>query len=141
MKADALTEQAARACVNAFLTAYAERRMDAAMAQLAPDADVVLFGTGADEKRVGPAAVRAQLDRDWTQSEACAYAIDWSQVSSAGSVAWMASDGAFRVRVGGQDMAMPARATFVVEQRDGRWLVCHAHFSMPAAAQQDGESF
>jgi hypothetical protein len=39
------------------------------MALCASDADVVLYGTGADEERVGPVQIRTQVERDWSQTE------------------------------------------------------------------------
>lgn len=47
-------------------------------------ADVVLYGTGADEKRVGPDQVRAQVARDWAQSDSVALSLGWISVSAAG---------------------------------------------------------
>jgi ketosteroid isomerase-like protein len=141
MKADPKTEREVLVCLDAFLDAYTRRRAGAAMARMVQDPDLVLYGTGADEKRVGPAEAMAQMERDWSQSDASTFAIGWSQVSAAGPVAWVSTDGAFRFRVGGQEMTLPARASFVLEQRDGAWLIAHAHFSAPAASQDSGQSF
>ena len=141
MKADANTEKDVRACLREFLDAYTERNAPAAVACMVPDADLVVFGTGADEKRIGPAQARAQMERDWSQSDAVTYAIDWTQVCAAGPVAWVSSDGAFRFRAGGEEGSIPARASFVLERRDNRWLIAHAHFSTPSASQDAGESF
>lgn len=141
MKADANTEREVHSCLREFFDAYTERKAPAAMECMVPDADLVIFGTGADEKRIGPAQARAQMERDWSQSDAVTYSIDWTQVSAAGPVAWASTDGAFRFRAGGQEGAIPARASFVLERRDSRWLIAHAHFSTPAMSQQAGESF
>jgi hypothetical protein len=35
---------------------------------------------------------------------------------------------------------MPARATFVLEKRDGKWLIVQGHYSAPAAGQEEGQS-
>ena len=55
---------------------------------LAPDADVVLYGTGADEKRIGPEQIQSQDERDWAQTESIAMSFPWSSISGAGTVAW-----------------------------------------------------
>lgn len=141
MKADSRTEEEVRAALTKFADAYRKRDLRALLECFATDADVVLFGTGADEKRLGPDQLRTQVERDWAQSESAALKFAWMSVSAAGSVAWAAADGAFGFRAGGLDGELAVRATFVLEKRAGRWFVVHAHFSTPAAGQQDGESF
>ena len=110
-------------------------------AAFAPDPDVVMYGTGADEKRVGLAQIQAQAERDWSQAEAAAVTYESIAVSAAGAVAWAAADAAFRLKAAGQEMTLPARITFVLEKREAQWLVVHAHFSVPAAGQAEGESY
>ena len=61
-------------------------------------------------------------------------------VSSTGTVAWVTADGEFKIKAGGQDMALPARASFVMDKRDGKWLIDQAHFSTPMAGQEEGSS-
>jgi len=141
MKADAQTTAAVEAALQKMTEAYAKRDMNAFLGGYASDADVMVYGTGADERRVGVEQIRAQVTRDWSQSESAAMAFDRMLVSAAGAVAWAAVDGAFKFRIGGKDMSMPARATFVLEKRDGRWLIQHAHFSTPASSQEEGKSF
>ena len=108
---------------------------------LAPDADLVLYGTGADEKRIGPEQIQSQVERDWAQTESIAISFPWSSISAAGTVAWAAMDGAFKLRAGGQDMTIHGRASFVLEKRDGKWLIVDAHFSTAASGQEEGKSF
>jgi ketosteroid isomerase-like protein len=110
------------------------------LSAFAPDPDVVMFGTGADEKRVGPAEIRAQAERDWSQTEAASMSYGWTSVSAAGDVAWVSSDLTFALRAGGQAMQMRARLTAVLERREGSWLIVQAHFSLPAAGQEEGQS-
>ena len=68
MKADAHTEAAVMATLEQFKQAYEQRDMARLLALFAPDPDVVLIGTGADEKRVGLAEIQTQAERDWSQS-------------------------------------------------------------------------
>lgn len=139
MKADAKTEAEIKAAITSFADRYEKRDMDGLMACLAPDADVVMYGTGADEKRIGAAEIRFQAQRDWDQSDALSMAFDWMSISAAGPVAWVACDGAFKIRAGDQAFTVPARGTFVLEKREGKWLVVQSHFSVPAA-QEEGDS-
>jgi uncharacterized protein (TIGR02246 family) len=141
MRADARTERDVNAVLTELQEAYRSRSLPRVMACFAPDADVVLYGTGADEKRVGPEEIRAQVERDWAQTDAAAMVFGSTAVSGSGPVAWTSSDGAFELRAGGQDITLPARVTCVLEQRDGRWLIVNSHFSTPAAAQEEGHSF
>ncbi|OGO31723.1 MAG: hypothetical protein A2136_10720 [Chloroflexi bacterium RBG_16_54_11] len=141
MKTDAMTEAAVKAVLDKVAEGYAKRDLESLRACFAPDPDVVMYGTGADEKRLGLAEIQAQAKRDWSQSEASVLTYGWTSVSAAGSVAWVATDAAFNLKAGGQEMTLPARITFVLERRGDKWLIVQAHFSLPAAAQAEGDSF
>jgi len=141
MKADSATEREVTATLERLTNAYAKRDITGFLECFASDADVVLFGTGADEKRIGREQIRTQAERDWAQSESSAISFAWASVSAAGSVAWAALDGAFEFRVEGNDMELPARVSVVFEKRGGAWLVVHAHFSIPAGGQEAGQSY
>jgi len=141
MKADATTEAAVKAVLDKLADAYARRDMNRLKETFAPDPDLLMYGTGADEKRVGVAEVQAQAERDWSQSESASLTYTWTAISAADSVAWAATDVTFRFEAGGQEMTLPARATFVLEKRGEKWLIAQTHFSFPAAAQAGGEAF
>jgi ketosteroid isomerase-like protein len=141
MKADATTEAAVKAVLDKLSQSYATRDLETVLASFAADPDTVIYGTGADEKRVGLAEIQAQVERDWSQSEAAAISFRWTSVSAAGSVAWVATDSAFAIQAGGQKMTIPARITWVLERRGDKWLIVQAHFSVPFGEQAAGESF
>lgn len=128
------------ATVNRFFKAYEDRDLDDMLSLLAPDDDVVLIGTGADEKRVGAAGVQAQAERDWSQTDSIALRIGWHMVSAAGPVAWLSADVAFHGSVGGQAFVLPGRLTAVLEKRGGDWLFVQSHFSTPLNGQSGGDS-
>ena len=140
MKADTKTEAEVKAVLTRLTDSYERKDLEGLRACVAADPDLVLYGTGADEKRIGPAEFLKQAERDWSQTESIAMEFGWMSISAAGPVAWVAADGAFKIRAGGQAFAMPARATFVLEKRDGQWLVVQGHFSAPAAGQEAGSS-
>jgi ketosteroid isomerase-like protein len=140
MRADAKTEAEVRAVLSKMTESYEKRDMEGLMACFAPDADTVMYGTGADEKRVGPAEIRYQAERDWDQTEAISMAFNGTSISAAGRVAWAAIDGAFKIRAGGQAFSMPARTTVVLEKRGDQWLIVQGHMSAPAASQEEGDS-
>lgn len=141
MKADPTTYAAVKESLDGVATAYAERNLDHLLASFSPDPDVVMYGTGADEKRVGRAEIQRQAELDWSQTDTTTLKYDGLSVSASGNVAWAAADATFELEAGGQAMSLPARLTAVLENRDGRWLVAQAHFSFPAAGQDEGQAF
>src|SRR5215218_2545126 len=87
MRASPSTQAAVQATLQQWKDAYSRRDMDGALAVMAPDADVLGIGTGPDEWRVGPAEFKAQLERDFAQSEALSVDYERLVVSEAGPVA------------------------------------------------------
>jgi ketosteroid isomerase-like protein len=141
MKASPRTQAAVQATLQQWKDAYSQQDLDAALAVVAPDDDVVGIGTGPDEWRVGPEEFKAQLERDFAQSEALSVDYQPLVVSEAGPVAWVAGRASVQARVDGQDLTLTGRFTAVLEQRAGRWLLMQTHFSLPAAEQAEGRSF
>jgi uncharacterized protein (TIGR02246 family) len=141
MQASPSTQAAVQATLQQWKDAYSRRDVDGALAVMAPDADVVGIGTGPDEWRVGPEAFKAQIERDFAQSEALSVDYKPLVVSEAGPVAWVAGRARVQARVEGQDVSLTGRFTAVLEQRAGRWLLMQTHFSTPAAEQAEGRSF
>ncbi|MFN2186735.1 MAG: nuclear transport factor 2 family protein [Anaerolineae bacterium] len=140
MKADAKTEAEVKAVLTKMADSYKDKDMEALISCFVPDPDIVFYGTGVDEKRIGLEGVRMQAQRDWDQTESISMVFDDVSISAAGPVSWAAIDGAFKIGAGGQEFAMPARVTMVLEKRNGRWLIAQGHFSAPAAGQAEGES-
>lgn len=141
MKANEQTEAAATAVWNKFNDAYVRRDLKQLVSVFAPDADVVFFGTGLDERRVGSSEIQAQAQRDWAQSEGGSFNWKWHSVSAAGPVAWLAAEGTFQTKVGGHDTNLPIRLTSVLEKRGDKWLFVQSHASVPAGGQAEGLSF
>lgn len=140
MKANSTTYQAVKAALDNWADSYAKRDIKRLLAGIAPDLDVLMYGTGADEKRIGLAGIQAQAERDWAQTDSAAFILHEPMISAAGPVAWASADATFKVEVGGQAMAFPARFAGVFEKRDEAWLVVQAHFSLPAPDQAEGSS-
>ena len=128
--------------LNDFMGIWESRDIDAIMSYFAPSPTLCLYGTGADEKRVGWDEVQEQLLRDFSQSESLSCTLDWNLIGVSGQVAWIASDVTLRFKAFGMDeMAFPARLSTVMQNYDGRWLFEHFHLSVAAAGQEDGQSF
>jgi uncharacterized protein (TIGR02246 family) len=141
MKASLQTQAAVQATLQQWKDAYSRRDVDGTLAVMAPDADVVGIGTGPDEWRVGPEAFKAQLERDFAQSEALSVDVEPLVVSAAGPVAWVAGRATVQAQVEGQELTLAGRFTAVLEQREDRWLLVQTHFSLPAAEQAEARSF
>ena len=141
MKAPQDIEIAVRAVLDRFAMAYADRDVSRLRVTFAADADVLVYGTGADEKCVGLAEIERHVLRDWAQSEKASITLGRTSVSSAGAVAWVASDVTFNVTAGGSAVTIPGRLTAVLEQRAEGWLLVQTHFSLPATGQSEGDSF
>jgi uncharacterized protein (TIGR02246 family) len=141
MKADPRTEAAVISVVSQFVEAFSTHDINSGLELFASDPDVVFIGTGGDEKCVGLAEIKAELERAFKQSEQSLIKIGWYSVSSAGSVAWGVADAVIQAKVSGQEISFPVRLTTVLEQRSGRWLIVQSHASMPAAGQKEGESW
>jgi uncharacterized protein (TIGR02246 family) len=133
MKADAPTEAAVLAAFEAFLHASEQQDMDRLLALFAPDPDLVLIGTDADELAVGVAEVKKVFERQAAHGLTTSWEVVWSSVSAAGSVAWIAMRGVAHIRAAGQASHVPFRCTAVLEEREGTWLVAQAHTSLPVS--------
>jgi ketosteroid isomerase-like protein len=70
MLRDDRTEAAVMDVMNKWRASHAARDIDAIMALYAPDPDVVVIGTGANERCVGPTEIKALHELEWSQSEA-----------------------------------------------------------------------
>lgn len=141
MKADPKTEAAVMNVMNQFAEAFSKRDLNASLALLMPDPDVVFIGTGGDEKRIGLAEIKALFERDFAQFEDASLKLAQPSVSAAGSVAWVVADLILRANTGGREISLQARSTAVLERRGDRWLIVQLHASLPATGQAEGEAF
>lgn len=135
MKADGATEKAIKAVLEKFAESYAKQDLKTVLSLIAPDDDVVIYGTSADEKRIGLKEIKAQFERDWSQIENPALEYKWTSISGAGNAAWVAIDTVFKAKANGQNLSFPSRVTKVLEKRGDKWLIVHAHFSFPDGSQ------
>jgi uncharacterized protein (TIGR02246 family) len=129
MKADAATEAAVRAVMQAFADCQARQDVEGLMALHAPDADLLIFDVSA--KKEGPEGVRALLEDNFARYGAISFAYDWATVSAAGPVAWVSSEVTVKSQEEGEWRVIgQARLTIVLEQRDSKWLIVHGHESV-----------
>ena len=139
MKADTETETDVRDTLDRFIKAYNDRDINGILNLFAPDPDVVFYGNGEDEKSIGIRGIREQAQHDWTQDAVISLEVQWSSVSSAGLVAWLAADIQIHAEVRGIEMVMPARLTAVLEKRDYKWFFMQWHTSLPTVDEPGHE--
>lgn len=140
MKTNSNTEEAIKVLLDEFVKSYAEQDLEKAISIIAPDANVVFYGTGAKEKCVGREEIRAQFEKDWSQIEAPTLEYNWTLISSAGNVAWAAIDAVLRATIEDKNQSFPMRITKVFEKRGNKWLIVQAHFSFPDKSQNFNNS-
>ena len=141
MRADSKTEAAVVNIVKQGFEAFTKKDLDAVLAFFALDPDVIIIGTGGDEKGVGLAEIRNILGRAIGQFEEASFDFGWHSVSKAGSVAMLAADVTLYVKTSDRQITEQIRLTVVLEQRGDRWLIIQWHDSLPAAGQKDGQAF
>ena len=123
MRADPKTEAAVINVVKQGFEAFTKRDLDAVLAFFAPDPDVIVIGTGRDEKGVGLAEVRNILGRAIGQFEEATFEFGWHSVSAAGTMALLAADVNLYVKTSDRQITEQLRLTVVLEQRGERWLI------------------
>ncbi len=141
MKPTKETESGVQSTLDKIAEAFEERDLDKMMSLFSTDEDLVVMGTGADEKKVGKSEVKSLFKRDWAQSEASSIAYNWKSITVEGKIAWVAAEAAFYARVGSREMHIPTRLTIILKKTGKEWLIVHWHASIPAAGQETGEAW
>jgi ketosteroid isomerase-like protein len=119
MRADAATEQAIFAAVDAFFDHLAERRLEETLAAFVPDRDAALYGSEVGEIAVGPEALRRFFESFYARPNGPRFAVGERRASVRGDVAWFTCAASVAI---GEVVAEPYRLTGVLERREGRWL-------------------
>ena len=141
MVASEQTTAAVRGVLDRFAATYSAKDVVGVLGCFDVGTDGVLIGTGADEWRVGDAAVRAQVERDFAQAESLAVEYGELHVDGTDGVAWFAAKATVRATVGGEPFESALRLTGVVTRRGDGWRIVQSHLSFPAEAQEPGQSF
>lgn len=121
--------------------AFEERDLDKMMSLFSTDDDIVVIGTGADEKKIGRSEIKSLFKRDWAQSEASSIVYNWRSIFAEENLAWATIEASFYARVGSREMHLPTRLTIILKKYADDWLIVHWHASIPAAGQQIGEAW
>jgi ketosteroid isomerase-like protein len=141
VKADKETQTQVTLTLKAMFDAYSKRDLNGFLSFWAPDPDVFMLGSGADEKSVGIQEFVKSLKRDWGQSDAASIEHKDIAVSMAGSVSWFTTDIIIHGKINTEKFTLPCRLTGVMEKRNGNWLLMQMHFSIPNIQQTPGQSW
>jgi ketosteroid isomerase-like protein len=131
MRADDVTEKEVMAVLTKFTEYFSKRDLEGSLSLIAPDEDVTVFCLEPDERRVGLSGIKEQFERDWSHTDAISIELIWNSVSSAGLVAWVASEAFIKIKSNLHSMILPTRITSVLEKRGDKWLIVQGHFSVP----------
>ncbi len=139
MVTDIETTKAVKQVLRDMAQAYTKRDQKQLLNRLGKD--VFLCGTGPDEvaRDAGEAAKMAQ--RDWSQAESGVMEIKNINVHGEGPAAWCDADADLHVVAGGETIDMATRLTAVLVEDGQAWKIVQAHFSVPSAAQAEGQSW
>ena len=92
MKADPKKEAAVMTVIKQWWDAFTKRDIDRIMTFFASDPDLVVIGTGGDEKCIGLPDLRRILSRAFAQFKDASVTLGWHSVSTAGPVALVSAD-------------------------------------------------
>jgi ketosteroid isomerase-like protein len=135
------TVTAVRGVLDRFSVAYSAKDLNGVLACFDDGPDGVLVGTGADEWRVGAAALRAQSERDFAQADSLAIEYHDLHIGGGPGVAWFAAKGTVRAKVDTESLESAVRLTGVLTLQGQVWKIVQSHLSFPAPEQQPGHSF
>jgi len=131
MQAAQQTVTEIQSVLDRFREGYGNKNIDILMSLFDPDPNVLVIGTGEDEKRSGLEEIKIQFERDFCQSEQLTVEFKNVSVSQQESVCWIAADTHVYFSAQGRAMHVFLRFTGVLTKRGGNWLFVQTHFSLP----------
>ncbi len=141
MEANQDVRNAVLELLDNYSQAYQDKDLDGMLKLFIPDDDLVVIGTGFDEWVKGIEELKSGFERDMDQAEEISVKFRNITISACGNVAWISGHMNMDANVCGDDIYLPGRLSAVVEERDGRWLFAHLHYSLPAAEQEEGKAW
>jgi uncharacterized protein (TIGR02246 family) len=124
---------AVTAVLNDYIASVEKEEIDLYGKVMAHDAGMVNYGTGG-APIVGWNALKKIIeDQNAALSQTRITASNVSvKILPAGDWAWATSLWEFKAVMGGKTLDLPVRCTWILEKRDGRWVVVHFHKSIAA---------
>jgi len=128
-------KQKIKAVLESYITSIETENIDLYAEILAHDQDMVNFGTseppivGWDPLRKIIEGQNAALSQTKIMDSDLAI-----HISKDGNFAWATDLWDFNAMAGNQQLQIPVRCTWILEKRNGQWVIIHFHKSVRAAA-------
>lgn len=129
-----------RSVVYRMAGAFSAKDVDGVMATFVGQG-VTVVGTGSDEVRFGPEAVRLQVARDISEVDTLSFGMDHVRVDVLGDAAFAFADTVINASVGSEIIRFPIRNTFGLVRTEAGWLIAQIHTSVASHQQDEGRSF
>jgi uncharacterized protein (TIGR02246 family) len=137
MAADPAVEKEVKALLDAYAAAFEKKDVNAIMALIAPDPNVVFLDSDVALPFSGPEKIKEVYVRDFSQMESGTLKYSGVSVGSKGDVAWFATAISASVVIDKEKTTVPAQWSGVLEKREGKWLIVQSHFSFPIEEQEE----
>ncbi|MDD4004163.1 MAG: nuclear transport factor 2 family protein [Elusimicrobiaceae bacterium] len=131
MKATLTVKKEILKTISDAMTAFVSRNTEKALSFYAKDKDVISIGSEG-EVVMGLPRLKKTFIATHRQFEKLSFKAKAYEVSACGSVAWTSGVGIYNGVTGGKKFKLDGLFTFVFEKRNGRWLIMHSHYSVPA---------
>ena len=140
MRAARQTAADIHSVLDNFREGYGTKNIETLLELFDPAPEVLVIGTGVDEKRTGLEEIRIQFEQDFSQSEFLTVEFKNVAISQIESVGWIAGDA--HVHFTAQERALHVflRFTGVLTNRSGKWLFVQIHFSLPFSSSHEEDS-
>lgn len=117
-----------------------ERNMESLLSLFKEDATVI--GTGRDEYRIGINEIKAQFERDWSQSEKGHFEMTKHVHSSKDGLSWGSCEFVAKITIDGKEHIFPYLRASIFLEKDGSDIkISHLHSSFADPIQDEGKSF
>jgi ketosteroid isomerase-like protein len=138
-KADPKIEKAVKEFLDRHAKAYESKDVAGIMALIAPDEDVILIDADSEKPVIGPAAIKAAYESEFSQIKSAKLTYTSTWIGGKGDAAWFSAQCEVSVDTGEDKITLPAHWSGVLEKRDGKWLLVQAHLSFPMPEPQPEE--
>jgi uncharacterized protein (TIGR02246 family) len=124
-----------KSVLDSYITSIETENIDLYAKILSHDQDMTNFGTS-EPPIVGWDSLRKIIeDQNAALSQTKIVASDLAiHISKEGDFAWETDLWDFRAMMGEQAIQLPVRCSWVLEKRDGQWVITHFHKSVRGAA-------
>lgn len=123
------TESQVKNLLTRELKAFCSKDIEAIMAMISPEPDVVFLDVAPNGRYVGKDQIRQAYLKDFHEFKSATAEIKWAAVSSRGDIAWFAAEISATVDTEHGAIPAPTRWSGVVEKKDGKWLFVQSQLS------------